>query len=375
MIYKYILLTFLSFTFIYACSKNDSSENNSCTGTSLGLKKSSYENFKEIDLTPQIFPNGLGRYDTVAYADFNQDGFIDIFGAILTYWPPTTQEAATDSKFGFYINNCKGDFEINESYFTLNETCIHPRKALINDFNNDGIPDVFVICHGWDKNPFPGEKNKILLSSSLGKYDLRSASSDIGFYHSGSSYDYNNDGYMDVLAVDSKNSNKIVYFKNDGNGSFLNDGSSRAPTVIANKNYFTAELIDINDDNHLDLFVGGHEWEYDSITQIYLNPGNDNFSSVIPDNISAISNEGVVLDFTVTKKNSSTNIWILRTSGGDGTFYQSRTIQRVSWPTLSSSTLVKDRNLHWIPWIIPSVIDGKNVITSDNKDNYFTLEY
>ena len=134
-------------------------------------------------------------------------------------------------------------------------------------------------------------------------------------------------------------------------------------------------MIDINDDNHLDLFVGGHEWEYDSITQIYLNPGNDNFSSVIPDNISAISNEGVVLDFTVTKKNSSTNIWILRTSGGDGTFYQSRTIQKVSWPTLSSSTLVKDRNLHWIPWIIPSVIDGKNVITSDNKDNYFTLEY
>ena len=53
MIYKYILFTFISFTFIYACSKNDSSENNSCTGTALGLKKSSYENFKEIDLTPQ----------------------------------------------------------------------------------------------------------------------------------------------------------------------------------------------------------------------------------------------------------------------------------------------------------------------------------
>ena len=153
----------------------------------------------------------------------------------------------------------------------------------------------------------------------------------------------------------------------------LNDGSSRAPTVIANKNYFTAELIDINNDNHLDLFVGGHEWEYDSITQIYLNPVNDNFPSVIPD-ISAISNEGVVLDFTVTKK--FINKYLdPKNFRGDGTFYQSRTIQKVSWPTLSSSTLVKDRNLHWIPWIIPSVIDGKNVITSDNKDNYFTLEY
>ena len=90
MIYKYILLTFISFTFIYAFSKNDSSENKSCGGTALSLNNSSYENFKAIDLTPQTHPNGVGR-DAVAYADFNQDGLLDMFVATLTYWPPTTQ--------------------------------------------------------------------------------------------------------------------------------------------------------------------------------------------------------------------------------------------------------------------------------------------
>ena len=136
-------------------------------------------------------------------------------------------------------------------------------------------------------------------------------------------------------------------------------------------------MFDINGDSKLDMLLGGHEWTNNTNTQIYLNPGNDNFSSVIPDNISSISNEGVVLDFTVTKNNSLTNIWVLRTSGGDDPvpFYKGRTIQKVSWPSLNSSTPVMDRNLNWIPWIIPSVIDGKNVITSDNKDNYFTLEY
>ena len=84
MIYKYILLTFISFTFIYACSKNVSSENKSCGGTALSLKNTSYENFKEIDLTPQTHPNGVGR-DAVAYADFNQDGLLDMFVATLTY--------------------------------------------------------------------------------------------------------------------------------------------------------------------------------------------------------------------------------------------------------------------------------------------------
>ena len=117
MTYKYVLLTFISFTFIYACSKNDSSENKSCGGTALSLKNTSYENFKEIDLTPQTHPNGVGR-DAVAYADFNQDGLLDMFVATLTYWPPTTQEAATGSSFEFYIKKCNGDFEKSNEYFT-----------------------------------------------------------------------------------------------------------------------------------------------------------------------------------------------------------------------------------------------------------------
>ena len=177
------------------------------------------------------------------------------------------------------------------------------------------------------------------------------------------------------MLLDSNNSNKIIFFKNNGDGSFQNDGSSRSPTAIANKAYYTTELIDINNDSYLDLFIGGHEWESNSNTQIFINPGTDNFSNVMPDNISSVSNEGVVLDFTVTKKESSTYIWVLRTSGGDGTFYKSRTIQKVSWPSLTLSTPIMDRNLNWIPWIIPSVINGKNVITSDNQDSYFTLEY
>ena len=299
-----------------------------------------------------------------------------MFVATLTYWPPTTQEAASGSSFEFYIKKCNGDFEKSNEYFTTGETCIHPRKALVNDYNNDKLPDIFIVCHGWDKDPYPGEKNKILLSNSIGSYDLKDASSDIGFFHSGSSYDYNNDGHKDVILVSTKTSKKVIFYKNQGDGSFVNDNlSSREPASVSGKSIFTIEMFDINGDSKLDMLLGGHEWTNNTNTQIYLNPGNDNFSSVIPDNISSISNEGVVLDFTVTKNNSLTNIWVLRTSGGDGTFYKSRTIQKVSWPSLNSSTPVMDRNLNWIPWIIPSVIDGKNVITSDNKDNYFTLEY
>jgi hypothetical protein len=358
--------------FISSCNKNNSKEETSCNGTPLIIKNNSYDNFKDIGLTPQKHP--YYSQAAVAYADFNQDGLIDIFTTKLTYLPPTTPEEATDSRFEFYIQNCNGEFEKNENYLVSNnDTCIHPRKALVNDFNNDNLPDIFVICHGYDKSPFPGEKNKVVISNSAGSYNVIDASSDISFFHGGSSYDYDKDGYKDVLLVDA--TIPLIFFKNNGDGSFQNDGSSRSPTVIANKAYYTIELIDINNDSYLDLFIGGHEWQNNANTQIFINPGTDNFSNVTPDNISSVSNEGVVLDFTVTKKESSTYIWVLRTSGGDGTFYKSRTIQKVSWPSLTLSTLIIDRNLRWIPWIIPSVIDGKNVITSDNQDFYFTLEY
>ena len=104
MIYKYILLTFISFTFIYACSKNDSSENKSCGGTALSLNNSSYENFKAIDHTPQTHPNGVGR-DAVAYADFNQDGLLDMFVATLTFCRLPLKKQQLEVILNFILRN------------------------------------------------------------------------------------------------------------------------------------------------------------------------------------------------------------------------------------------------------------------------------
>lgn len=53
----------------------------------------------------------------------------------------------------------------------------------------------------------------------------------------------------------------------------------------------------------------------------------------------AVANEGVVLDFTVLDADGdgANEIYVVRTSGGDGTFYQSRTVQRVLTGTPSAS--------------------------------------
>ncbi|CAN5632482.1 hypothetical protein BH09PSE5_BH09PSE5_46450 [soil metagenome] len=75
----------------------------------------------------------------------------------------------------------------------------------------------------------------------------------------------------------------------------------------------------MNGDGSVDLAMGGHEWEQ-APTRVWLNPGASIFSAVVPSTIPAVANEGVVLDFTVTGSGATRALWVVRTSGGDGTF-------------------------------------------------------
>jgi hypothetical protein len=99
---------------------------------------------------------------------------------------------------------------------------------------------------------------------------------------------------------------------------------------------------------------------------VLLNPGSYNFTSATPIAIPSIANEGVVLDFAVTGTASSRSLWVLRTSGGDGTFYQSRTVQKVLWPSLVSTTPLLQRPTMWFQWIIPTIVNGQSVIASED---------
>jgi hypothetical protein len=79
-----------------------------------------------------------------------------------------------------------------------------------------------------------------------------------------------------------------------------------------------------------------------------------------------VAGEGVVLDFAVTGTGATRSLWALRTSGGDGTFYQSRTIQKITWPGLVSTTPLLQRNAQWFAWLIPAVVNGRAVMTSED---------
>jgi hypothetical protein len=323
----------------------------------------SYRNFKSVGVTPRALPD-FG--DARAHLDVAGDGQLDLFVSRLTYLsvPNVTPATATPSRFSFWIRQANGSYVEDTTLLASRDGCIHSRKALVADFNRDGRPDVFVACHGFDFSPFPGERNKIVLSQPNGTYVVQDASPDVGFFHSASAADLNGDGFPDVVVVNPQDPARALVLLNKGDGTFQRETVRRLPSLPAG-NYFSIELADVDGDGALDLLVGGHEFE-SAPTRVYINPGTNVFANVTPITISAVSGDGVVLDFVATGPVGNRVLWLLRTSGGDGTFYQSRVLQKVMLANLQSSVVVSQRPGQWIPWIIPATVSGAPVITSDN---------
>lgn len=326
----------------------------------------SYQNFKAVGLTPQDLPAGRTGVGVVrAYADFSGQGRLDLFTASLTYDPRRPVQNATPSRLEFWRKQADGSFERDEVMLSSAQGCIHPRRAIVADFNADQRPDVFLACHGYDADPYPGERNWVVLSQANGRYLVKPAGADVGFFHSASAADLNGDGLPDVVVTNSSDAAVVYALINKGNGVFERESRARFPASLREKGLYTVELLDVNEDGRLDVAVGGHEWG-GTTTTLLINPGDNQFAQVAPITLPAVAGEGVVLDFAVTGTGASRSLWALRTSGGDGTFYQSRTIQKITWPGLVSTTPWLQRNAPWFAWLIPVVVNGRAVMTSED---------
>ncbi len=345
-------------------STNASLTVNSGTGT----RPTSFGNAKARNLTALVAPvhvHQTGR----AFADFFGDGQLGLFTATLVYDWNRPEAEARQGELQFW--RASGGTYVRDTAKVDNATgCIHPRTAVVADFNADQRPDVFLVCHGYDRAPFPGEANRLVLSQPGGLYTNR-AVGPVGFYHGVTAMDVNNDGHVDVVVTDTRAQQSVFVYANDGQGNFV----ARSDLVsLGRKNYFTLGAADVDGDGRTDLLVGGHDWEGAS-TAVLLNTGTGSFAAVTPVILPAVPNEGVVLDFSILDagRDGVNEIYVLRTSGGDGTFYQSRTVQKVEWPSLAATVLVTGRPATWIPFIQPVFTNGVYRLVPDVPIDGFSV--
>lgn len=188
--------------------------------------------------------------------DYNRDGFMDVL-----VYDDDWSEDAIHNPIRFYLGSSDGYF-IKDSQNYGSVLGNNPRKTITGDYNGDGLPDFFLASHGYDAPPFPGDYPVVLLSQTDGSYREVEYVDYVSFYHGGASADYDNDGDLDVVLVDGGYGKEIVLV-NDGYGGFTAHHELLNHDLL--KGFYTAELIDIDEDGYFDLLAGLYDVDGTSI--------------------------------------------------------------------------------------------------------------
>ena len=145
-----------------------------------------------------------------------------------------------------------------------------PRSSVIEDFNGDGVNDIFIADHGVDYDPFPGYQNTLILSAPNGKFINATSNLPqlLDFTHGVTSADIDSDGDIDLFVTQAGTQVKVPHYflRNDGKGMFTKvpDGQlldkrfsyiSHTPGNKRKNFYFTPGLEFVDDDDTLDLIL------------------------------------------------------------------------------------------------------------------------
>lgn len=288
----------------------------------------------------------------VAFLDINADGNDDIF-----YNAAYGDTTRTPGKIFIYKN---GDYILDNSYFTTPPSLVAARKAIVGDYNNDKMPDIFIAATGYDVAPFSGEYNELLLSNSNKKYDLVKFTARSSFYHGASSGDIDKDGDLDIFIVGKPDSYFLI---NDGKGNFAYSTTQLDISTLVDQ--FTCELTDIDKDGYLDLIMGGHEFMSGNTTRIYW--GDATYKYTNKSDIPLVANLGVINDLDIydLDGDGTNEIFVTRTGGKNdfSNFYSGWYIQVLSMANRklidatsnfiggNVYTQTKIDNQEWIPWM------------------------
>jgi len=302
-------------------------------------------------------------------SDFNNDGYNDWFYAINTF----TKDSK--GKFAFHYQTESGRFV--ERVLTM-DGCEYPSKAVVNDFNNDGKPDVFVACSGWDAEPFPGEQSKLVLSGeSFGSYSVKTVMGTPDYRHGATSADFDGDGNADILATEGtfnrgNSSLRLQLYYGDGKGNFPRNETLKLPSTLkTGKMYATVETVDANNDGHFDLAIGGNEWSGEghftgTKTKLFLNTSGNGFKPSAPINIKPVKYKGMVLDFDSATINGENMLFVMRSGdGSNDNFYKGFHIQMIRLTDNQSITVANDENKTFMNYVKVWTENGNQYVGSD----------
>lgn len=264
--------------------------------------------------------------DQIKIADFNGDGYLDFVVTHIDLF----SLGSVPAKLQMFLGDGHGNFtDQSQSFFASTPWVNYVPRMIIEDFNGDGLPDIFGIDMGIDKLPFTGGQNKLFLSSNGQLIDATSNLPQAILNNHGASVgDIDNDGDLDIL-VNALMSDGSTLLLNNGLGVF-SDADHLLPDLTwpdpwggapLPQTHTASGLIDVNGDGWLDMILG--TWDNPNsteFTELYLNNGKGSFatSKAITLPSSRVKNE-IVLDIQEIDLNGDNmpDLALSITNGGD----------------------------------------------------------
>ncbi|HUD46995.1 MAG TPA: CRTAC1 family protein [Candidatus Baltobacteraceae bacterium] len=250
----------------------------------------------------KLLPETMGG--GVAFLDYDGDGHQDLLFINSTYWPGHMPNGAIPPTMALYHNDGHGHFTDVTAGSGL-DVSLYAMGVAVGDYDNDGLPDVFISCVGG---------NHLFHNEGHGKFKDVTAEAGVG--GSGQDWstscawvDYDNDGKLDLFVcnyvrwsreIDLEVGSKLVgvgraygqplnfegafcyLYHNEGNGKFK-DVSAQAGIQVKNpvtgvpagKSLGVAP-VDLDGDGRIDLVVAN-----DSVQNfVFHNQGDGTFKEI-----------------------------------------------------------------------------------------------
>ena len=205
-----------------------------------------------VDVTTYELEAQSGLSHHAAWADVDNDGLPDLY---------VSQSSNSGLEFSALLHHdSAGSFSDITSGYPLAMDGMLPRGIGWQDVNNDGFIDLLVANSNGDS-----KKNRLLINSGTNQFNLQVSelaeemreSRSIGWC------DYNNDNLPDVYITNGAEDNADEFnrtnqlFKNLGNGTWADVAEFAGVDDVGHGRGLVWG--DINNDGHLDLFVGNQK--------------------------------------------------------------------------------------------------------------------